>query len=162
MGVPENWSRAQTSSDIISEVRVWSRADIIGEVVMRECLTIPTSPHRAASFKRFGAELRRQNIRTSAMPAREVRRFTLMGESLAVSCQLRSLQLQTTGHQWRLVATGCDIPVVVRSCQPMLVYLPGDRGGWPVCNCNYRPPKPLAASKENTFHSCLPQRLLAS
>ena len=119
-----------------------------------------TSPSRILPSKRCGAELRRQNIRTSALPAREVRRLTLMGESLTEPCQLRPLYYRSC-HQWRLVARGCDIPVVVVSCQPRLVYLPGDRGGWPVCNCNYRPPKPFAASKKNTFNSCLPQRPLA-
>ena len=41
--------------------------------------------------KRCGAELRRQNIRTIALPAREGRRLTLMGESLTEPCQLRSV-----------------------------------------------------------------------
>ena len=50
-----------------------------------------TSPSRILPSKRCGAELRRQNIRTSALPAREVRRLTLMGESLTEPCQLRPL-----------------------------------------------------------------------
>ena len=53
-----------------------------------------TSPSRILPSKRCGAELRSQNIRTSALPAREARRLTLMGDSLTEPCQLRSLQLQ--------------------------------------------------------------------
>ena len=47
-----------------------------------------SSSSRILPSKRCGAELRRQNIRTSALPAREVRRFTLMGESLTEPCTM--------------------------------------------------------------------------
>ena len=50
-----------------------------------------SSPSRILPSKMRGAELRRQNMRTSALPAREVRRLTLMGESLTEPCQLRPL-----------------------------------------------------------------------
>ena len=70
-----------------------------------------SSPSRILPSKRCGAELRRQNIRTSALPARKVRRLTLMGESLTEACQLRPLywlvlrvvleNWNRAGHHWR-------------------------------------------------------------
>jgi hypothetical protein len=44
----------------------------------------------------------------------------------------------------------------VRSCQPRLVYLLGHRGGWPVCNCNYRPPATNGDSSQDGVISLSP------
>ena len=44
----------------------------------------------------------------------------------------------------------------VRSCQPRLVYLLGHRGGWPVCNYNYRPPATNGVSSQDGVISLSP------